>query len=178
MLPALPPARELLADRGYDSNRFRAVPLERGITPCIPPIHSRKIVRIRRIGGESAAGARARAMANRNPCRQRLPPSSHAGWLASYYTKDYAAQATAFQAALSGLICEGVFTKFPRSAHRADRIRRIVAARASLATDEILAWPAPRGAVGRSLAHRDRPRQRAPDDATTGRTAGCRRAGA
>ena len=34
MLPALPAARELLADRGYDSSRFRAVLLERGIVPC------------------------------------------------------------------------------------------------------------------------------------------------
>jgi len=43
MLPALPPARELLADRGYDSNRFRAALAERGITPCIPSTRSRKI---------------------------------------------------------------------------------------------------------------------------------------
>jgi len=33
MLPALPAARELLADRGYDSSRFRAALLERGIVP-------------------------------------------------------------------------------------------------------------------------------------------------
>ena len=43
VLPALPPAQELIADRGYDSNRFRAAPLERGITPCIPSTRSRKI---------------------------------------------------------------------------------------------------------------------------------------
>ena len=43
MLPALPPARELLADRGYDSNRFRAALLERGITPCIPSTRGRKV---------------------------------------------------------------------------------------------------------------------------------------
>jgi len=43
VLPALPPARELLADRGYDSNRFRDALLERGITPCIPSTRSRKI---------------------------------------------------------------------------------------------------------------------------------------
>ena len=43
MLPGLPPARELLADRGYDSNRFRAALLERGITPCIPSTRSRKV---------------------------------------------------------------------------------------------------------------------------------------
>ena len=42
ILPALPPARELLAERGHDSNRFRAGLIERGITPCIPPTRSRK----------------------------------------------------------------------------------------------------------------------------------------
>jgi putative transposase len=42
ILPALPPARELLADRGYDSNRFRTELLERGIRPCIPSSRSRK----------------------------------------------------------------------------------------------------------------------------------------
>jgi transposase len=42
ILPALPPARELLADRGYDSNRFRAALLERGILSCIPSTRSRK----------------------------------------------------------------------------------------------------------------------------------------
>ena len=42
MLPAMPPAKELLADRGYDSNRFRAVLIERGIAPCIPSTRSRK----------------------------------------------------------------------------------------------------------------------------------------
>ena len=30
MLPASPPARELLADRGYDSNRFRTALAARG----------------------------------------------------------------------------------------------------------------------------------------------------
>jgi putative transposase len=43
VLPALPPAQELIADRGYDSNRFRAALLERGITPCIPSTRSRKV---------------------------------------------------------------------------------------------------------------------------------------
>ncbi len=42
-LRTLPAARELIADRGYDSSRFRAALLERGITPCIPPTRSRKI---------------------------------------------------------------------------------------------------------------------------------------
>ena len=42
LLARLPPAREQIADRGYDSNRFRAALIERGITPCIPPTRSRK----------------------------------------------------------------------------------------------------------------------------------------
>ena len=41
LLPALPPACELLADRGYDSNRFRDALIERGITPCLPSTRSR-----------------------------------------------------------------------------------------------------------------------------------------
>ncbi|MDA8251802.1 MAG: transposase [Rhodospirillales bacterium] len=36
MLHALPPARELLADRGYDRKRFRAAFIERDLAPCIP----------------------------------------------------------------------------------------------------------------------------------------------
>jgi transposase len=43
ILPALPPAGELIADRGYDSNRFRAGLRARGIVPCIPSTRSRKI---------------------------------------------------------------------------------------------------------------------------------------
>ena len=39
----LPPARELIADRGYDSNRFRATLQQAGITPCIPPRKNRKM---------------------------------------------------------------------------------------------------------------------------------------
>jgi predicted TIM-barrel fold metal-dependent hydrolase len=35
------------------------------------------------------------------------------GWT-SYFTEDYANQAVAFQSQLTSLICEGVFTKFPR----------------------------------------------------------------
>jgi transposase len=42
LLPALPPARELLGDRGYDSDAFRAALIDRGITPCIPPRKNRK----------------------------------------------------------------------------------------------------------------------------------------
>ena len=43
LLPALPPASELLGDRGYDSNRFRTALTERGIAPCIPSTRSRKV---------------------------------------------------------------------------------------------------------------------------------------
>ena len=41
-LPSLPEARELVADRGYDSAWFRAALAERGIAPCIPSTRSRK----------------------------------------------------------------------------------------------------------------------------------------
>jgi transposase len=43
LLPVLPAARELLGDRGYDSNRFRAALCQRGITPCIRSTRSRKV---------------------------------------------------------------------------------------------------------------------------------------
>jgi putative transposase len=42
MVSHLPRARELLGDKGYDSNRFRRALTERGITPCIPSSKSRK----------------------------------------------------------------------------------------------------------------------------------------
>jgi transposase len=42
LVQALPPARELLGDRGYDSDGFRAALVARGITPCIPPRKNRK----------------------------------------------------------------------------------------------------------------------------------------
>jgi transposase len=42
MLPKLPPARELIADRGYDSRRFREALAQRGIAACIPSTRSRK----------------------------------------------------------------------------------------------------------------------------------------
>ena len=43
LLPGLPHARELLADRGYDSDRFRAELAKHGTTPCIPPTKNRKV---------------------------------------------------------------------------------------------------------------------------------------
>ena len=42
ILPALPSAREMIADRGYDSDRFRAALRQRGIQPCIPSTRRRK----------------------------------------------------------------------------------------------------------------------------------------
>jgi len=42
ILPVLPTACELLGDRGYDSNWFRAGLLARGIAPCIPSTRSCK----------------------------------------------------------------------------------------------------------------------------------------
>ncbi len=43
MVDALPPARELIADRGDDSDWFRAVLADKGISACIPSTNSRKI---------------------------------------------------------------------------------------------------------------------------------------
>ena len=43
MLAALPRARELLGDKGYDADWFRQALAERGITACIPSKSNRKI---------------------------------------------------------------------------------------------------------------------------------------
>src|SRR5262245_53879508 len=43
ILDAPPPAKALLADRGYDSNWFRKALAQRGCKPCIPSTKSRKI---------------------------------------------------------------------------------------------------------------------------------------
>lgn len=37
LLPALPNASKLIADRGYDADWFIAALKKNGITPCIPP---------------------------------------------------------------------------------------------------------------------------------------------
>ena len=37
ILPMLPDAGMLIADKGYDSDAFREALADRGITPCIPP---------------------------------------------------------------------------------------------------------------------------------------------
>ena len=43
MLDAIPPAKTLLGDRGYDANWFRNALAERGIAACIPSKANRKI---------------------------------------------------------------------------------------------------------------------------------------
>ena len=42
LLDALPKAKALLADRGYDADWFRAALRHKGIEPCIPPKKNRK----------------------------------------------------------------------------------------------------------------------------------------
>ena len=44
MLPALPKAKELLGDKGYDADWFRQALAERGIAACIPAKSNRKIL--------------------------------------------------------------------------------------------------------------------------------------
>jgi putative transposase len=43
LLPHLPKAKELIADRGYDSDDLRAALRHKGLTPCIPPRRNRKV---------------------------------------------------------------------------------------------------------------------------------------
>lgn len=43
MMGALPPAKAMLADRGYDADWFRNALLTRGIEPCIPSKTNRKV---------------------------------------------------------------------------------------------------------------------------------------
>lgn len=42
LLADLPSATEMLGDKGYDSDAYRAALVKRGITPCIPPRAKRK----------------------------------------------------------------------------------------------------------------------------------------
>lgn len=37
LLPVLPDAQELIADKGYEADCFRQALLDRKIQPCIPP---------------------------------------------------------------------------------------------------------------------------------------------
>ena len=43
MLDALPPAKAMLGDRGYDADWFRNALIAKGIAPCIPSKSNRKI---------------------------------------------------------------------------------------------------------------------------------------
>ena len=43
VLDVLPPAKALIADRGYDSTWFRKALATKGIEPCIPSSRSRKV---------------------------------------------------------------------------------------------------------------------------------------
>jgi transposase len=43
LLKDLPKAKTLLGDKGYDSDKIRAMLADQDITPCIPPRRSRKI---------------------------------------------------------------------------------------------------------------------------------------
>lgn len=43
MVDALPPAKMMLGDRGYDARWFRLALAERGIQPCIPSHRTRRI---------------------------------------------------------------------------------------------------------------------------------------
>jgi len=43
LLPSMPAAGVLLADRGYDADWFRIGLIDRGITPCIPSRKARKL---------------------------------------------------------------------------------------------------------------------------------------
>jgi transposase len=43
MLPALPKAKELLGDKGYDADWLRHALSTRGISACIPPKSNRKV---------------------------------------------------------------------------------------------------------------------------------------
>ncbi len=58
ILPALPPAHELLGDRGSDSDWFRAGLIERGIAPCIRSTRNRTTgMKLTRFGGAFQAFA-------------------------------------------------------------------------------------------------------------------------
>ena len=42
LLAGLPASSEMIGDKGYDSDAYRAALIMRGITPCIPPRAKRK----------------------------------------------------------------------------------------------------------------------------------------
>ena len=43
MIDELPPAKQLLGDKGYDSDEFRKALIQGGISPCIPHRSNQKI---------------------------------------------------------------------------------------------------------------------------------------
>ncbi len=43
LVDAMPRAKELLADRGYDADWFRNALIKKGISPCIPSRKNRKV---------------------------------------------------------------------------------------------------------------------------------------
>ena len=92
----------------------------------------------------------------------RYAPTS-GGW-PSHYLHDYVANSQIFEDQLLSLISNGVFN-LSRSALRADRIGRDLAARLHLARGQDLARRARRGAMGEALAGRDDSRQRPADRA-------------
>ena len=89
-------------------------------------------------------------------------PNTPVGW-SSYYSEEYINQAGAFQTQLTSLITEGVFAKFPDLTVVLMESGRDLAARLSLASDEILEGAAQRGALGRRSARHDRARTGPPD---------------
>lgn len=43
LLPLLPKAKEMIGDRGYDADWFRAALKSKGMKPCIPPKKNRRV---------------------------------------------------------------------------------------------------------------------------------------
>ena len=87
-------------------------------------------------------------------------PVTAVGW-PSFYSEDYVNQAQAFQTQLSSLVCEGVFTKFPKIRMVLIEFGLHLAAIASLAADEILARLEDGSSLGRSATARSRTRSSA-----------------
>ena len=67
MLPLLPPAKEMLADKGYDAEWLREVLAKRGIHACIPlHVWSRRVV------------------VHLGPVKGKMPYGSRSSWLSPY----------------------------------------------------------------------------------------------
>jgi hypothetical protein len=68
-LPLSLPARELVADRGYESNHFPTALVQRGITPAFPP-HAAAKRRVARLPppGARATGAAMPSLPGQQPC--------------------------------------------------------------------------------------------------------------